>query len=307
MIFFKLKTFLFVLLVFLFSASLSFAELTLRSVITGDAFSGNFKGTDSIYYDEENERLYISDSLNNRFVSFDSGLEFLSEFPSKNLVLTNEVRLPLSFVKSSKGDFYYVDGEASKLMKVTFKANEEGLLEVDVVDFKIKGLPSAVKYFIPGRISLDKEDNLYVADKINKKIFVFDIDGNYLRTIGARLKGFYGCKDLKVNEKGDIYCIDLVGKKVYLFNKKGKVKASFANNFKFPVSIAFDSRGRIYVLDKHKANIGIYTTNGTLLQTIGRYGFRDGEFFYPTYIYIDSEDRLFALDGVRIQVFKEGK
>lgn len=279
------------------------ARYKLSHVVFGDEFSGDFRGTDSVFYDEENKRLYVSDSLNNRFVSFDFKLEFLAQFPELNMPLTNDVKLPLSFVKNSNGNFIFVDGENAKLMIVVFKQSEEGL-NVDVEKYKVKGLPKKRTNFIPGRITIDSKDNLYVVDKLNKDIIVINKNGKYVKSIKLKNKKFYGCKDIKIGPKDKIYCVDLMGRKAYVFDDKGNVSVTIKSDFKFPVSIDVDSRGRIYILDKHKGEILSYTTNGKLLETIGAYGFRNGEFYYPTYIYIDKSDRIFALDGVRVQMFE---
>ena len=97
----------------------------------------------------------------------------------------------------------------------------------------------------PQCVAVDAQDNIYVTDSESGKIFVFNADGKFQRTIGS-LKGGEGF-------------------------------------FKRPTGIAVDSAAqRIYVTDTLRNKIFVLDMQGNVLQTIGKNGDGKGEFNYPT-------------------------
>ena len=89
--------------------------------------------------------------------------------------------------------------------------------------------------------------------------------------------------------------------------------------FNHPVDVALDSAGLLYVLSRVGPDVGprleykritICTMDGEYLDEIGTGGMEDGEFWWPSSIAIDSEDRLYVSDEAlhRISIFtKQGQ
>ncbi|HHD11990.1 MAG TPA: hypothetical protein ENK42_06070 [Deltaproteobacteria bacterium] len=75
---------------------------------------------------------------------------------------------------------------------------------------------------------------------------------------------------------------------------------------RFPVSVAVDSRGYIYVLDRHSGRILVFNDKGVLQYLLLRKGVSPGELYNPGYIYIDGKNRIYTIDGNRVQIFLEG-
>ena len=65
--------------------------------------------------------------------------------------------------------------------------------------------------------------------------------------------------------------------------------------------------GFIYVTDGHAGRIMVFDGSGTLQHYISRKGVKEGELSHPSYIFIDSKERIYTIDGTRIQIFKEIK
>jgi hypothetical protein len=78
------------------------------------------------------------------------------------------------------------------------------------------------------------KDRFYILDKgINKKIFIFDIKGNFIKSIGNYGKGpgeFISLTDFLIDEKkGQLFALDAERRKVLVFNL---INGSFAYDFK---------------------------------------------------------------------------
>jgi len=78
--------------------------------------------------------------------------------------------------------------------------------------------------------------------------------------------------------------------------------------FDYPVGIALDSSGYVYVSDQFNARIQKFTSAGTFVTKWGSYGSGDGQFSYPTGIAVDSSNNVYVADSSndRIQKFTSG-
>ena len=149
---------------------------------------------------------------------------------------------------------------------------DPGIPGVHVFDFnqqKYKLIEREGKeaFAAPQCVAVDADDNFYVTDSEAGKIFVFDSDSRFRRTIGS-IKG------------GEGY-------------------------FKRPTGIAVDSKaGRIFVSDTLRHKIFVLDREGNILKTIGQNGALDGDFNFPTELRWTGEE-LFVVDAMnfRVQAF----
>ncbi|VAW35701.1 hypothetical protein MNBD_DELTA02-1164 [hydrothermal vent metagenome] len=279
------------------SAFAAKADLITIAVLGGDELTGNMAEPAGLFVDEARKRLYVADTVNNRLISFDKDLTFIAALTHDNF------KLPLSVGKLPSGKFFITD------------ASDDTLKLIDVKDklitpFNIKGLKAAVEKFMPGRFAMDDAGNLYIVDKLNKRIVVADKDGNYQRSITAKGKDFYGFNDVRVDGRGNVYAVDTVGASIYVFNDKGGLVTRFGGKageagLVFPVSVAVNSKGLIYVADRYLSQIMVYNRFGALQFTLLSKGVIPGDIYHPSYIYIDKSDLIYIIDGARVQVFKE--
>ena len=116
----------------------------------------------------------------------------------------------------------------------------------------------------PQCVAVDAQDNIYVTDSQAGKVFVFEPNGKFQRTIGS-IKGGEGF-------------------------------------FKRPTGIAVDSAAqRIYITDTLRNKIFITDMQGSVLQTIGKNGTGNGEFNYPTELRLYG-DSLVVVDAMNFRV-----
>ncbi len=290
--------FIIMYLVVFVTTSFSGGKMEFLTAVTGNEFMGRLDNPSSLFFDEVKKRLYLTDSGNKRLVSFDKDMEYLSALTHK------EILMPLGIVKDKEGRFFLVDGKKAGLIFIDTQSKA-------VKPFLIKGMPRGKERFVPGRMAIDNEGKLYIIDRLNRRIQVVDTEGNFIRMIKTSDGGFHGFNDIRVDDMGRVYAVDTIGRRVYVFDENGKMVYSFGNkdgddgkyNLSFPVSIAVDRTGSVYVLDQHKARIFVFNNNGVFQYTISNAGVKEGEFFHPSYIFLDNEGRIYIVDGNRIQVF----
>lgn len=299
----KPSVLLLILFCILFFAVVSFTEekggIKTVAVIAGDENMGRLKQPSGLFFDEVKKRLYVADSGNGRLISFDSDFKYLAE-------LTNEaIALPTSLVKDKEGHFFVVDSGKGDIVFIDL---EKKLVK----PFPLSGVPSAHEQFVPGRMAIDQDNRLYIIDKLNKRIIVAEPTGGFVREITVKDKGLSGFIDVRVDDNGEIYALDTIGRQVYVFDEKGNVISRFSgrdnkNNFRFPISLAVDKNGLIYVVDQHAGKILVFDRKGIFQYAISRPGVKEGELADPSYIFIDKEGRIYTIDSNRIQVFQEEK
>lgn len=273
-------------------------KLKLIGTIFGDKITGSFNQPQGLFFDEQRQRLYLVDTGNNRLVSFDSRFDFLSEFDAEG-----RLEIPISLVRSSKGRLIITETKKNQVTIINIKKKRLYPLDLSQV--------SQGESVIPGSLALDREDNLYIVDRANKRILVFDDTEKYLREITVT-EGLTGFNDVKVDREGNVYAIDTLKGRVYTFNKKGELLAKFGKRgngieeFDFPVSLAVDRRGLIYVVDQHKNRVLIFNKKGVFQGEFSQLGWREGGLYYPSYIFIDRLERIYVVDrdNDRVQVFK---
>ena len=286
----------------LFFAAVLFAKekvgVKAVAIITGDEIMGRFNQPSGLFFDEVKKRLYVADSGNGRLVSFDAEFKYLAE-------LTNEdMKLPTTLVRNKEGQFFILDSGKAEMIFID--------LEKKIVkSFLVTGVPSGKEQFVPGGIAIDKDNRLYMIDKLNRRMIVVEPTGEFVREISVKEKDFFGFTDVKVDEKGDVYAIDAIAGIVYIFDDKGVIVSMFGKrenkkyDLRFPTSLAVAKNGLIYIADQHAGRILVFDKKGGFQYAISKPGAKEGELSSPSYIFIDNEGRIYVIDGNRVQIFQE--
>ena len=142
----------------------------------------------------------------------------------------------------------------------------------------------------------------------------------YSHTIGLSTmegRGFYYPVDTLAASDGRLYTIsrslegDPRGVRVTIYDVDSEYYGTFASygetpgHFVWPVAIAQDSRGDIYISDEDLNAISVFDPSGGLLRHWGETGSAPGQLDGPAGLAVDSEDRLYVADqhNHRVQVF----
>jgi len=172
----------------------------------------------------------------------------------------------------------------------------------------------------PTGITLDKDNNIYVADTDNHSIQKFDKSGKFLARWGgdpsSQEGSFYYPRGLAVGPRDVLYVADSGNNRIQKFDLSGNPmqawgKFGFAwrgadlGKFDVPWGLATDTEGNLYVSDTSNARIQKFTSDGTALLKWGRDGSFDGAFFFPRGVAVDFVGNIFVADesNNRIQKF----
>jgi sugar lactone lactonase YvrE len=220
---------------------------------------------------------------------------------------------------------------------------EDPVLEFDVSGKLLKSFGAGLFVF-PHGIFIDKEDNIWTTDGQGaggrsadgkttpgkgQQVIKFNQDGKILMTLGkAGVAGegpdtFNRPSDVIVAANGDIFVADGHGgedsnARIVKFTKDGKFikawgkKGTAPGEFDAPHSLAFDSKGRLFVADRGNNRIQIFDQDGKFLD-------QWKQFSRPTGVFIDKHDTLYVADsdsdslrnpgwkrGIRIGSAKDG-
>ncbi|HID29871.1 MAG TPA: hypothetical protein EYP19_07695 [Desulfobacterales bacterium] len=250
-----------------------------------------------IFFDENRKRLYVADTSNKRILAFDVDLKFLSEFNAGGAL-----EAPTCLARNSKGRFFVGEPTQGRVLLVDIRQRS-----VNPIDFS--AVPEAGPIY-PGNMAIDPADNLYIIDKANQRILIFDENLRFDRQV--LVKGAKGLGDLKVSSNGNLYALDTIGGSIHVFDRQGDLLLTFGKKgkgkgeFDFPVSLAVCRKGVIYVLDQHKHKVSAFNPKGEFLMEFSQLGWREGRLHYPSYIYVNRAGRIFVVDrgNSRVSVFE---
>jgi DNA-binding beta-propeller fold protein YncE len=161
------------------------------------------------------------------------------------------------------------------------------------------------------------------------QVYKFSPDGKLLMTLGkpggaAAPDYFYAPTDVIVAANGDIFVSEGHGagnNRILKFDKSGKFIKEWGKfgtgpgEFDQPHSLAFDSKGRLYVADRNNNRIQVFDQNGNYISEMR-------QFSRPSGLFIDKNNMLYAADsesesvsrnhagwrrGIRVGSLKDGK
>jgi sugar lactone lactonase YvrE len=206
------------------------------------------------------------------------------------------------------------------------------ILEFDTSGKLIKSFGAGM-FVVPHGILVDRDGNVWATDSQGgggkgQQVFKFSPDGKVLMTLGkAGISGdgpdtFNRPSAVAIASNGDIFVADGHGgdsnARIVKFTKDGKFiktwgkKGPAAGEFDAPHSLAFDSKGRLFVADRENHRIQIFNQDGEYLDQWKQFGQASG-------IFIDKNDTIYVADnesnitrnpgfkrGIRIGSAKDG-
>jgi sugar lactone lactonase YvrE len=164
---------------------------------------------------------------------------------------------------------------------------------------------------VPHGILVDRDGNIWVTDSQGgegkgQQVFKFSPDGKILMTLGkAGVAGdgpdtFNRPSGVAIASNGDIFVGDGHGgdsnARIVKFSKDGKFiktwgkRGSAPGEFSTPHSLAFDSKGRLFVADRENRRIQIFNQDGEFLDQWKQFGMASG-------IFIDKNDVMYVADN----------
>jgi DNA-binding beta-propeller fold protein YncE len=166
----------------------------------------------------------------------------------------NEFNMPSDIAIGPNDDIYVSDGYAnSRVMRFSADGKFKH-------SWGTKGKGPG-QFNLVHNIAIDKKGRVYIADRENERVQIFDADGNFLDQWKHIGKPF----GLYVDDKTKVYITDGQSNKVYVLDEKGKVISTFSKTgeapgeFQMAHSITLDSKGNIYVAEGDGMRIQIFS------------------------------------------------
>ena len=130
-------------------------------------------------------------------------------------------------------------------------------------------------------------NQVYVCDADNRRIQVFDLDLNFIRSIGSHGKGrgeFDQPFDVAFDTAGNMYVAEYGNMRVQVMDSSGQFIRIFGQEGEGklggPTALHIADK-YVYVSDHSQHRTAVYQTSGHFVTSLGMYGHGKGEFYYP--------------------------
>ena len=186
-------------------------------------------------------------------------------------------------------------------------------------------LPQGWSFGIVSALATDSQDRVYVFQRNEPPVVVFDREGNYLNSWGTGMitdpHGLYIAHDVVyITDRSDsvVLSFTLEGKPLRMMGTRGvhsdtgcevagELVPRAAGPFNYPTELVPSPSGDLYVSDGYRnTRVHRYTAEGQLISSWGEPG-KDGpnQFHLPHSILVDDGGRVYVCDreNSRIQLF----
>jgi len=186
--------------------------------------------------------------------------------------------------------------------------------------------PAHFSWLEVAAVATDSQDRVFVFNRGDHPVMVFDRDGTFLRSWGEGV--FARAHGITIGPDDAIYCTDDLdhtvrkfapdGRLLWTLGTSGKPSDTGATSidyrtirhagppFHFPTNVALSPEGEVYVSDGYgNACVHKFSAEGRLLFSWGAPGSGPGQFHVPHGIAVDRQGSVFVADreNSRIQVF----
>ena len=163
----------------------------------------------------------------------------------------------------------------------------------------------------PMAIVVTADKTIYVADPGAKGVHRFDqAHGEYQFISRAQDQILPSAVGLALGPDNSVYVADSQLARLFQIRAGEEIASPLFPELKLsqPTGIAYDAATRrLYVADTARHHIVVLSASGKVIKTFGRRGHRDGEFNFPSYLWLDARHRLFVTDSLnfRVQIFDQ--
>jgi len=250
----------------------------------GGSNDGQFTWPSSIGIDKD-DNIYVSDEWLNRISIFSKEGEFLGKWGTEGSG-DGEINRPSGLAFDRDDNMLVVDASNNRVQKFT----KDGRF---LAQWGSAGSGDG-QFNLPWGIEVDSNGDIYIADWRNDRIQKFSPDGTFLMKFGRSGKEdgqFNRPTGVAVDKNGDIYIADYRNERVQMFDSRGDhittflgeagiskwAKAKLDSNeymwrerevayrlgreklFHWPIAVDVDAEGRIFVLERGRHRIQVYT------------------------------------------------
>jgi DNA-binding beta-propeller fold protein YncE len=276
--------------------------------------------------------VYVADSLNHRIVKFKDG-EFVAQFgawsgqpPNNDPFSPNwnppagTFSEPWDVAAGPDGSVYVADTWNGRIQK--FDANGKFVKMWGWLgDSGGQAAGKEGEFYGPRGIAVGQDGRVYVADTGNKRVQVFDADGEFITQFGGG-----GLLDgnldepvgIAVNGQGEVVVADTWNGRIQVFSADGQLLRKWDITGWFDPSapdlgqarvgkpyLTAGPDGRIYVADQAATRILVFSPAGEYRSSFGQFGVDDRGFTTPSGVAIDRQGNVLVVDtgNGRVMVF----
>ena len=272
---------------------------------------GQFTDPRGIAVDAEGN-VYVADGGNHRIQKFDNGGKSLMEFGSEGSA-PGQFQEPWGVAVDADGNIYVADTWNHRVSK--FDPEGEFLLQWGAfVDTQgVLSDEQTAVFWGPRSIAFDGNGDLYVSDTGNKRVQVFDTEGNFLRQVGGVgvLEGqFEEPVGLAIDKDDNLYVADIWNQRIQKFDSDLKYLTQWdvdgweSQSVVNKPYLAVDDRGRVYVTDPENYRMLVFDDEGEFLQTFGQFGIDVASFNLPIGVAVDKDGNFFISDSGNQRIMK---
>jgi DNA-binding beta-propeller fold protein YncE len=234
---------------------------------------------------------------------------------------------PIGIAVDAGGNLYVADSDNYTIRKITAEGVVSTIAGKAGTQGSVDGTGTAATFSEPFGITVDSSGNLYVADSYNSIIRKITPVGVVTTLAGGTLGssdgtgtavGFDGPSGIAVDASGNLYVADSDNDTIRKITAAGVVTtlAGKANDYGYadgtgsaarffwPMGIAVDASGNLYVADSHYGTIRKITSEGVVSTLAGiatTAGSADGAgtnayFYGPEKIAVDADGNLYVAD-----------
>ena len=170
------------------------------------------------------------------------------------------------------------------------------------------------KFNNPQAIAISRENIVYVVDTGNHRIQLFDLSGEFIKSIGGfgfKDDQFDTPRDIWVNSIINIYVADYNNQRIQRYDRNMNFLNSFYSNegeeidFQFAEvpSCAVTSQNDLFILDHDEYKIIKFKRDGTAERSFGRFESGKNELDTPEQLELWGVDKLLAIDSGAKSIF----
>lgn len=244
-------------------------------------------------------------------------IQYLTSISTSDFISGNKSRFA-NFIVGSKEELQITKPHGIATNKGKLFICDTGIKGLEVIDFEnetfVQFIPTGKgELKMPIGCRVDKDGNLYVADRERQQIVIFDAKGIYKHSFGET-DNFIPTDVFVTDDK--IWVSNSKNNKINVYNKNTyeliftfpDAETGTVERLYTPICL-YVNNDIVYVTDFGDFKIKLYTLDGKFIRSVGSYGKGIGQFVRPKGIAVDSSDNLYVIDAgfENTQIFnKEG-
>ena len=259
--------------------------------------------------------LYVADSRNHRILHIASDGSLLNEWGTFADNATGNAAIgtfnePWGVAVGPDGSVYVSDTWNHRIQK--FTAQGEPVTMWGQYGQPVPEIPESKSYFWgPRGIAVDEQGRVFIADTGNKRIAVFDEQGNYLTEFGSPgldAGQFDEPVGVAVAEDGTVYVTDTWNQRIQSFIpdeagtfyfplQQWDVNAWFGQSLENKPFIAVNAEKHLFITDPEGYRVIEFTDAGEFVRTWGDFGVGPAEIGLAAGVTVDPEGFVWVTDA----------